>query len=88
LKYIFSVHCRFFQACIYSAILDNHAKGLRDKVIDVLSDYSKRRSEPALFSPAVSNTFPGTGGLLNTGDVHSCSGTEDATAKAHQWNIS
>jgi hypothetical protein len=66
---------------MYSAILDNHAEGLRDKVIDVLSTCSKRTSEPALFSPVVSNTFRGTDGLLSSGGVHSCSGTEDVTAK-------
>ncbi|PNF21597.1 hypothetical protein B7P43_G12731 [Cryptotermes secundus] len=44
---------RFYQACIYSTILDNHAEGLRDKVIDVLSACSKKTSEPALFSPVV-----------------------------------
>jgi hypothetical protein len=56
----FSVHYRFFQACICSAILDNHAKGLRDTVVDVLSDCSKGTSGRALFSPAVSNTLPST----------------------------
>jgi hypothetical protein len=71
IKVHFSVHYRFFQACVYSAILDNHAEGMRDKLIDVLSACSKRTSGPALFSPAVSNRFPGTGGLLSCGGVRS-----------------
>jgi hypothetical protein len=68
----FSIHYRFFQACMYSAILDNHAEGLRDKLIDVLSACSKRTSEPALFSPAVSNTFHGSGGPLSSGGGCHC----------------
>lgn len=65
----FSVRYRFYQACMYSAILDNHAEGMRDKVIDVLTACSERTSEPALFSPAVSTTFPDTGSLLSSEGV-------------------
>ncbi|KAJ4451194.1 hypothetical protein ANN_02654, partial [Periplaneta americana] len=52
---IFYVCFRFFQSCIYSAIIDNHAKGLRNEVIDMLNEYSKKATETALFSPYVSN---------------------------------
>lgn len=47
--------CRFFQSCICSGIIDNHAHGLRNAVIDTLNDYTKKAAETSLFSPMVSN---------------------------------
>jgi hypothetical protein len=38
-----------------SAIIDNHAQGLRSAVIDALNDYTKTATETSLFSPVVSN---------------------------------
>ncbi|KDR22801.1 hypothetical protein L798_00714, partial [Zootermopsis nevadensis] len=44
---------RFFQSCIYSAIIDNHARGLRNEVIAMLNACSKEAAKTALFSPVV-----------------------------------
>ncbi|XP_063221662.1 uncharacterized protein LOC134530606 [Bacillus rossius redtenbacheri] len=44
---------RFFQSCIFSVIVDKHATGLRDKVVDMVLDTSGKKNTKALMSQEV-----------------------------------
>ncbi|PSN46869.1 hypothetical protein C0J52_13679, partial [Blattella germanica] len=48
---------RFFQACIFSAIVDSHSVGLRNEVVDLLSEFTQEKSDTALFSPTVGSSL-------------------------------
>ncbi|KAJ9575060.1 hypothetical protein L9F63_007721, partial [Diploptera punctata] len=45
---------RFFQTCIFSAIVDSHTEGLRNQVIDLFTECTTKTENTSIFSPVCS----------------------------------